>query len=194
MQPPTRTQVLTAGPWVFIALIFIACGSAPRDTTSPAPAPAATETAVVPAGPGMSATSPAPIGTSVEPAKGWTVSVVSADTDADAEMSKINPFNTALPGNRLVLVQIAIRNGTNRPAPPMTALKFSLLANGVAGSYSFHMVPAPRLDLSAQLQPGATTQGWVPFQAPVGVTDVVLLVEPFMTLDQMDDQRFFAVT
>lgn len=192
MQSPTRTQVLTAAPLAIIGLVFMACaGGGSRDTTSPAPA--VSTSAAAPAGPGATKETPAPIGTAVEPAKGWTVSVVSANVNADAEMAAVNQFNKPQAGSRFVLVQLGIRNNSDRAAAPMTSLKVSVLAGGVSHTMDFNQPPAPRLDVSASLQPGATMQGWLPFQVPAAATDVVLLAEPYVTLDQMDDQRFLAL-
>lgn len=193
----TRTRAaLTWLPVALIAGVFIACGSAPSGQ-SPAPNVSAQDTTAapaVPAGPGSSADDPAPVGASVEPAKGWTVTVTQANLQGDAAMAAVNQFNKPQPGQRYVLVNVGIRNNSGKPAAPNSALKVSALAAGAAVSTDYTPAPAPKLDLNAQLQPGVTAQGWVPFQVSVAADKVVLLAEPLFTMDQNEDQRFLALT
>jgi hypothetical protein len=108
-------------------------------------------------------------------------------------MVGVNEFQHPQTGERYVLANLKVHNGGDRPDPPLSAMKLSALSNGAANPAGYDLVPAPKLDLNAQLQPGATAQGWVPFQVPAGAHDVELLAEPLITLDQNADQRFLAL-
>lgn len=190
-------RALTAAPFVVIGLMFLACGGTTK-ADQPGPAPAVSDpnaaTTAAPAGPGLNVNEPAPIGTAVQPAKDWTVNVAGVNLQGDTEMVKLNQFNKPEAGNRFVLVNIGIRNNSDKPASVASNLKLSVLVAGVAHDPMFGMAPAPKLDLSAQLQPNATVQGWVPFEVPADAQGPVLLAEPLFTVDKGTDQRFLALS
>jgi hypothetical protein len=187
---PSR-HALTA-PCIALLLVLAACGTRPPAGSTAAPNASDPDTPAV-AGQGMSAANPAPVGTPVEAAKGWTVTVVETILQADRAMVGVNEFQHPQTGEQYVLANLKVHNGSDRPDPPLSAVKLSALSNGAANPAGHDLVPAPKLDLNAQLQPGATAQGWVPFQVPAGAHDVVLLAEPLITLDQNADQRFLAL-
>lgn len=60
--------------------------------------------------PGTGRDKPAPIGTPVSPAKGWTVQVNSAQVNANDTMGSINQFNTPESGKQYTLVNVTIAN------------------------------------------------------------------------------------
>ncbi len=146
---------------------------------------------------GKSQGNPAPVGGAMQVAKGWDVKVNSATLDANAIAAQANQFNRPDQGNQFVMVNVSVTNKSSDPQSPMMNIKLSLLPpTGVAiASYSAFVAQLPdALDLTAQMQPGATATGNVVFE--VKSTDVpgsVLLAEPQFTMDTAKDQRFFAI-
>jgi len=140
---------------------------------------------------------PAPLGTEIEVAKDWVVKVDSAELDANATMAATNQLNTPGDGEQFVLVKVTVTNGSSDPDMPMTNVDLSLLPpTGVAidGFSCFGEVPEA-LDSTAQMQPGATATGNLCFSVPVAdAAGSVLLAEPTFTLDEGEDQRFFALS
>lgn len=139
---------------------------------------------------------PIALGTAVEVAKGWTVAVVSAETNADATLKKANEFNKPEAGKQFVTVKVSVSNKSDKPDEALTNVKLSLLpGSGVAVDSTFSCVGLPdKFDSMAQLQPGATLTGNLCFQVKKEDVDTVLLLaEPQFTLDKVKDQKFFAI-
>lgn len=140
---------------------------------------------------------PIALGTPVEVAKGWTLTVNSANLDADAQLAAVNEFNTPQPGEKFVLVNVTLTNGSDTPASGSMNVDLSILPpSGVAVDSSFScFVSAPgQLDLMAQMQPGSTATGDVCFGVKVeDIPNSLLLAEPSFTMDKVEDQRFFAL-
>lgn len=147
------------------------------------------------AAPQSSQANPIPIGTSATVAKGWDVKVNAAVLDFNADAAAANQFNTPVDGSQYVAVNVTVTNGSSEPASPFTNLKLSLLpTSGIAISTAFVAAVPQQLDASAQMQPGASATGVLVFEVPVAeVPGSVLLGEPLFTLDENDDQRFFAI-
>lgn len=186
---------------MIVAITVIAAVS-PKTSTTTTAAPGAGEpesTDAAPSGntgPGASKDNPVPIGTPVEVAKDWSFKVNSVDLDANAEMLKGNMFNKPqVEGNQFVAVNATIRNGSSKPAMAMTALKVGALPpSGVRVEQTFMTAGVQTISPSAQLQPGAEVTGLLIFElAPADIAQTVLLVEPQLTLDVNEDQRFFAI-
>lgn len=145
---------------------------------------------------GADQANPAPIGTTIEVAKDWDVTVDSVELDANATMAAVNTFNTPADGEQFVLVKVTISNKSDSPGTPLGNVDLALLPeSGVAvDSLScFGEVP-DRFDSMAQMQPGATASGNLCFSVtPEEAQTAVLLAEPTFTLDELEDQRFFAI-
>jgi hypothetical protein len=174
--------------------------SASSPTGLNAPGTVSTTTTEAPAGPGVSAKDPAPIGTTLEVAKGWTVTVQSAERNGNATMATGDKYGISKPsaGEQFVLAKVSLTNGSDRPGSWDSNVKLSLLPpSGVAvsGSGSSGCYQAPeRLESMAQLQPGATLVGNVCFEVPAAdAAAAVLLAEPTFTMDEAEDQRFFSL-
>ena len=145
---------------------------------------------------GLTAKNPAPLGAQVTVAKGWNVKVNSAELDADDTMAALNQFNTPSQGKQYVLVNVSITNSSSVPGSMLFNLKLSLLPpSGVAiDSLSCFAQALSEIDVSAQLQPGATETGNLCFEASASdAASAVLLGEPQFTMDSVKDQRFFAI-
>lgn len=178
-------------------VILIACGGTTTASkggdTDPATG-AADEPAD--AGPGATKDAPAPVGTDVTPAKGWTIKVTAPATDATDAIVKANQFNKPqIPGVRLISVPVSITNGSDRPGAAFTQIKVGALPpSGVKVEQKFAVAGYPTLDILSQLQPGATLAGNMVFELdPATLATTVLLAEPQITLDVNDDQRFLAL-
>lgn len=144
-----------------------------------------------------SASTPVPIGEARTVAKGWDLKVNSANLDADAVLAEANQFNTPQPGTKFVLINVSVTNNSDKPDSPLTNVKMSMLpSSGVAVDSTSCMVSAPdRLDPMAQMQPGATATGNVCFQMkPEDIATSLFLAEPQFTMDEAEDQVFFAIT
>jgi hypothetical protein len=151
-------------------------------TTTPAPPP------------GTSSDQPAPMGTPVSPAKGWTITVTGAELDADARMAASSFLSRPGAGKQFVLVSVAGTYQGDQPATPIGALKVSLLTpQGTA--YGWALNPTPdRLDAFAQVPPGGSVTGSIAFEIPkADVARVALLAEPLFSLDAKKDQRYLAI-
>ncbi|MCP4436602.1 MAG: DUF4352 domain-containing protein [Actinomycetia bacterium] len=145
--------------------------------------------------PASSTDSPIPIGTNVEVAKGWNLTVNSAELDANAAMAAANQFNTPADGSQYVMVNMSITNNSDAPAEPMFEMKLSLLPpSGVGIDPAFVAEVPEEIDQLAQLQPGATMTGNMVFEVPVDqIPGSVLLGQSQFTLDEVKDQKFFAL-
>lgn len=191
-----------------IILMCGACGllvaNAPKTTTTEqanGAAPEAGQDGATPTAPeaptaGASKDNPAPIGTTVTPAKDWSITVNSANLDATAELAKLNMFNKpSIAGNKLVTVNVTVHNGSSRPGMALTELKVGALPpSGVRVDESFAIVGIDTLKPTAQLQPGASITGTLVYElAAADIPQTVLLVEPTVTLDTNEDQRFLAI-
>lgn len=145
---------------------------------------------------GTEKANPAPLGTTIEVAKDWDVTVNSAELDANATMAAANSLNTPADGEQFVLVNVTLANKSDTPGMAMTNVSLDLLPeSGVAidGLSCFGEVP-DKLDISADMQPGASATGNLCFSAtPEEVQTSVLLGKPTITLDEVEDQRFFAI-
>lgn len=189
----------------FIVVVAVVAAIAPKDSTTTAGTPASTAagdpsaaapSTVAPANePGATLADPAPIGTEVNPAKGWPLKVNSAVLNADADFAKANQYNRPEAGKQFVVVNLTTTNGTGKPAMLMTAVKLSLIGpSGIAIDRTFYPTPPNELKPDAQMQPGATATGNIVFQVPKSdVGQVALLAEPQFTLDENEDQRFLAI-
>lgn len=170
-------------------------GAAPTTTEAPTTTAAPTTTTA----PGLRSDAPAPVGTEISPAKGWAVTVTGpALLDADAEMAAGNMFNRPNAGNQFVAVPISVTNHSGRPGTYSLNLSLKLLPpTGLAIDRSFVAGVPGVMDYtasSAQLQPEATLSGRLVFEVPTAlVNDTVMLAEPLMTLDEIEDQRFLAI-
>jgi len=138
---------------------------------------------------------PIPLGTDVEVAAGWNLKVNSAELNANATVAAANQFNKPEPGKQFVLVNVTITNRSDQPSAPFTNLKVSLLPpSGVAADSAFAAAIPGEIDTTAQMQPGASITGVIPFQVPTAdVTATVLLGQSVFTLDAKKDQKFFAI-
>lgn len=146
-------------------------------------------------GPGSSKDNPAPVGTEITPAKDWYITVVSADTNANAALAKENQFNKPqTAGDQFVVVTVKVRNGSSKPDMLAANLQIGLLEPHGTKLMQAFAVTGNQLDITARLQPGGTTTGKLVYELPAADVDkAVLLVEPTLTLDVNEDQRFLAL-
>jgi invasion protein IalB len=177
---------------VTVAILAAAATSpATEDAVSPQPATTAVEHTEAPAG--SSPTNPAPLGTPVSPAKDWTVTVTAGDRNANARMAALNQFNKPKPGTQFLTVTLEVRNNSDRPEHPPIEIGM-LTPGGVRITESF-LAEVNVFNKYAQLQPGGILKGELVYEVPVeDANAVVLLAEPMLTLDQVDDQRFLSVS
>lgn len=138
---------------------------------------------------------PIPLGTDVEVAAGWNLKVNSAELDATATVAAVNQFFTPDPGNQYVLVNVTITNASDQPGEPWVNLKVSLLPpSGVSKDREILIGVPNEIDTMAQMQPGASVTGVVPFQVPSAeVGGTVLLGQSVFTMDEAADQKFLAI-
>jgi len=144
-----------------------------------------------------SSSEPIPVGTATRVAKGWDVTVNSANLNADAILAADNQFSTPEAGSHFVLVNVTVANNSDEPAMAMTNVSLSMLpASGVAIDSTFSCVASvpDALDISASMQPGAVATGNVCFEVKEAeIATSLLLGAPTFTLDEAEDQRFFAI-
>ena len=147
------------------------------------------------AAPASTQASPIPLGTDVVVAEGWNLKVNGAELDANATMAAANQFNTPEAGKQYVLVNVSITNNSDQPEAPFTNVKLALLPpSGVAADPTFVAGLAGAIDSMAQMQPGATATGVVPFEVPAAEAAAsVLLGQSTFTMDEAKDQKFFAI-
>ncbi len=145
-------------------------------------------------GAGRSADEAFPIGTSFEVAKGWKVTVVSAEINANATMAAESSIFTPDSGKQYVIVRLKIENVGKDPDTVFTNVDLNLLSKtGATINTTFASLP-DRLDITTQLQPGGTVTGSMVYEVPKTDLDtLVLLAEPAFTIDELKDQRFFRV-
>jgi invasion protein IalB len=179
-----------------VVLTVVGVANTSKTTTgSPVAVPSSTTTA--PAEPGTTQAAPAPVGTTVSPAKDWFVTVNSAETNGNATAARANQFNRPQPGGQFVIVNLTVRNGSDKPNAALSQLKLTMLGpSGVASPQSFSCAQiATPFSQFAQLQPGASTTGNLCFEVPAAeAATSVLLAEPTITVDKVKDQRFLALT
>jgi hypothetical protein len=147
------------------------------------------------AAPASSQAAPIPLGTDVEVAKGWNMKVNSAELDGNATVAAANEFFTPDEGKQYVLVNVTITNNSDQPDEPLFAIDISALPpTGVAVDPAFLVGLTGEIETSAQMQPGASMTGVIPFEiASADVAGTVLLGESTFTLDEAEDQKFFAI-
>jgi hypothetical protein len=193
------TALAISGAFVVVLIIagvVIAIVSSGSKTTPGAAGPG--PTTVGPGGPSVMAGTgqgnPAPVGTAVTPAKGWTVRVTSAQLQGDATMKAENAFISPNSGKQFVIVGISVTNGGDQAATTASNVKLTLLSpGGVATDVSWARPPAS-FDVGSQLQPGATLNGNLAFEvARSDAAGSVLLAEPAFTMTKAEDQRFLAL-
>lgn len=145
--------------------------------------------------PSSSQENPIPLGTEVEVAAGWNLKVNSAELNANASVSAVNQYFVPDPGNQYVLVNVTITNTSDQPGEPWTNLKVSLLPpSGVSKDPEILIDLPNKIDTMAQMQPGASVTGVVPFQVPsADVGRTVLLGQSQFTMDELKDQKFLAI-
>jgi len=147
------------------------------------------------AAPASTQATPFPLGTDVEVAKGWNMKVNSAELDGNATVAAANEYSTPEAGKQFVLVNVTITNNSDQPDEPLFAIDISALPpTGVAVDSSFLMDLPGELETSAQMQPGVSVTGVIPFEiASADVAGTVLLGESTFTMDEAKDQKFFAI-
>jgi hypothetical protein len=185
-----------------IGLVFLACASPKPDASGNAGAgQASTGGAPAAAGASASKDNPAPVGTEVTVAKGWTVTVTGSELNANAALRQLNQFNKPEAGKQYVTVAMVVRNKGDEPGALLLNGNLGLLTpSGAKVTYSYALgpgtspTPPDMIDPLTQLQPGGTMTGNMIFQVPVADADhLVMLAEPTITLDRMTDQRFLAL-
>ncbi len=139
--------------------------------------------------------SPIPLGTDVEVAVGWKLKVNSAELNGNGAVAAANKFNVPGAGKQFVVVNVTITNASDQPGSPMFEMKVSLLPpSGVAIDTDFVANLPDEIDISAQMQPGASVTGSLTFQVPSDqVNGSVLLGQSQFTMDEAKDQKFFAI-
>jgi hypothetical protein len=147
--------------------------------------------------PGTGKDNPAPIGRTVSAAKGWTVTVNSAELNANQRMKEINEYLGPTTGKQFVLVNVTISNNSDRPDTIGSQLEFALSTKGgrdidELGS-CIAEVPDEISSLDQIQQKGSVT-GNICFEASAAdVEGATLLAEPLLTLDKVEDQQFLAI-
>jgi hypothetical protein len=124
---------------------------------------------------------PVGMGTSVDLGNGWSVTVNSADTDADAEVAAAEEFNEPpAGGKRYVVVNLSATNVGDRPDTP--EVEASLFGSSGVEHDGGNLVtpPEPRFDTVAELEPGGSTEGNLVFIADVDETDLLLRLQPLI--------------
>lgn len=191
--------------------LFATLGEASKESGSGSasnPAPNAQQTTIVSAKSGdgkssettaaaSSAASPIPLGTPTTIAEGWELTVNSANLNADAIVAAENQFAEPEAGTHFVLVNVTIANHSDEPAAPLFETKISMLPpSGVAidTSLSCSVYTAEKLETTAQMQPGSSQTGNLCFEVKeADIATSLLLGEPQFTMDELEDQRFFAI-
>jgi len=96
-----------------------------------------------------------------------------------------------------VLVNVTLANKSGKPSPAYVEVDISMLppsgvaidTSGMCSSYA-----AAGLDTMAQMQPGSVQTGDLCFEVKEAeIATSLLLAEPQFTLDDVKDQRFFAI-
>lgn len=171
-------------------------GSVAADTPTTTGAPGAPTTEAPPTTQAVgSKANPAPIGTAISPAKDWTVTVNSVELNATDRLFAGNQFNKPDPGTQFVAMVVTVTNGSSKPNSLSSNVKLGLLGSaGIKIDSSFAVNDHPELKPYAQLQPGASVTGELVFEVPEGdIANTVLMAEPTMTLDVVEDQKFLAI-
>lgn len=147
------------------------------------------------AAPESSPDNPIPLGTEIEVAKDWMLTVNSAELDGNATVAAGNQFMTPDEGKQYVLVNVTLTNNSDQPGSPMMNVRLSLLPpSGVAVDSALVVSLADEIQLSADMQPGASMTGVIPFEVnSADVAGTVLLGQSQFTLDKAKDQKFFAI-
>jgi hypothetical protein len=187
---------LLAGGLVAAALFEPRLPTALRPSTTPAaPAPTTVPT-TEPRPAGASRDQPAPIGTDVVPAKGWTVRVTKADLDADAEMRRAQWWMRPGQGERYVLLTLDVGHQAEQKAVPSFEMKFAMVT--AKGTEHWPMVynPTPgSFAIGQEWPPQGSRSGTVAFELPrAEIPGAVLRIEPTVTLDQAKDRRYLALS
>jgi hypothetical protein len=150
-----------------------------------------------PAAPASSADAPIPLGTPTEVAAGWEMTVNSANLNADAVITAENQFATPEAGTHFVLVNVTLANKSDKPSASAFDVKIAMLPpSGVAvdSSISCSVYAGESLDRMAQMQPGSVQTGNLCFEVKAEeIATSLLLGEPQFTMDEIEDQRFFAI-
>ena len=130
-------------------------------------------------------------------ASGWELTVNSANLNANETIAAANQFATPAPGTNFVLVNVTLANKFDEPSSAAFEVKISMLPpSGVAidDSISCSAFVEGRLDRMAQMQPGSVQTGDLCFEVKEAeIATSLLLAEPQLTLDRVEDQKFFAI-
>jgi hypothetical protein len=145
---------------------------------------------------GANRSKPVPIGTSVAPAKGWTVTVTGAQLDADATMREHSFLLRPSAGRRYVLVSMTVAFAGERAAATIFGEMNLLLLTPRGTTHGSGLNLAPnRLDPAKQVASGSSLSGNVVFEVPIGdIPGSVLLAEPAFTLDRETDKRYLRLS
>lgn len=164
------------------------------DVTAPAPTTTAPPDTVPEPAAGTSPERPAPLGTPLSPAKGWTMRLTHVDLDADEEMAAGSFLARPGSGKQFVLVTMELTYQGTQPAVPLSQVKVTLVAPGGA-AHGYSLSPTPdRIDALSEVPPGGSLHGNVAFEVPrAEVSRLVLRAEPLFTLTRNADQRYFAL-
>lgn len=191
--------------------LFATLGEASKESGSGSasnPAPNAQQTTIAAAmsddsassettAPASSAASPIPLGTATTVAKGWDLTVNSANLNADEIIAAENQFAKPEAGTHFVLVNVTVTNNSDKPSSPLFEMKVSMLPpSGVAvdTSIACSVYASEEFDRSAQMQPGSSQTGNLCFEVKeADIATSLVLAEPQFSLDELEDQRFFAI-
>ncbi len=178
--------------------LFATLGESSTDSGSSSnPAPNAGQSTGEPAAPESSAAAPIPLATPTSVASGWELTVNSANLNANATIAAANRMAQPAPGTNFVLVNVTLANKSGKPSPAYVEVDISMLppsgvaidTSGMCSSYA-----AAGLDTMAQMQPGSVQTGDLCFEVKEAeIATSLLLAEPQFTLDDVKDQRFFAI-
>ena len=143
--------------------------------------------------PGTSADSPAPVGSDVSPAQGWTVRVTGVELNGNATMAAANILARPSRGKQYVIVAVDV-NRTGPRAATLGEMKASLRTSDGEMHSPTWLPPPNRLDPFAQVQPGGSDSGNIVFEVPSSaVQGAVLVAEPLVTLSPAKDRRYLAL-
>ena len=187
-------RVVTNPLFIVGVVVLLACSSGTKSGDSSGGGESKDVSAAA-SGPGTSKDNPAPLGTAIEVAKGWTVTVNSVNLDANAIMATENTFNTPASGKVFVIANVTVANGDDTPSSAFSNVTVKMLTpSGAALDTAFGVTP-DALDVSTQLQPGGSLTGNLLYEVPAAdVTGLLVLGEPLFTLDEVADQRFWKTT
>jgi hypothetical protein len=160
---------------------------------SPVVTPARTPTVAAEPAAGLSQEDLAPLGTTVAAGDGLRITILEVQRDAEEELIRMDPFNSAGPDEEMVLVRARAELPEPPPSPfTLIPLDFDILDESDT-IYPYPLNVIVRGELVARFARAATVEGLLAFRIPRGRDELFLRYYPKDRGGESYEPRWFAL-